>query len=112
MLRAYPAPSLADVSFDAAGSGPERPYRDLCTTCNHAETCASRRTSGQAVFFCEEFDASVAAAIPAAPPRTSGRPAAALPAGRQAGLCVNCEVRETCVLPKPPGGIWHCEEYR
>jgi len=28
------------------------------------------------------------------------------------GLCVNCEDRETCVYPKPDGGVWHCEEYR
>lgn len=112
MLRAYPAPSPADVPIDAAGSRPDRPYRDLCTTCNHAGTCASRRTSGQAVFFCEEFDASVPAASPAAPSRTAGSPKAARPAGRQAGLCVNCQAHEGCALPKPEGGIWHCEEYR
>jgi len=28
------------------------------------------------------------------------------------GLCVNCEDRETCIYPKPEGGVWRCEEYR
>jgi hypothetical protein len=28
------------------------------------------------------------------------------------GLCVTCEAAETCALPRPEGGIWHCEFYR
>jgi hypothetical protein len=28
-----------------------------------------------------------------------------------AGLCVNCEHRAGCTLPRDPGGVWHCEEY-
>jgi hypothetical protein len=31
--------------------------------------------------------------------------------GRFKGLCVNCKYRETCLYPKPEGGVWHCEEY-
>jgi len=27
------------------------------------------------------------------------------------GLCINCDNRFTCVLPRPAGGVWHCEEY-
>ena len=27
------------------------------------------------------------------------------------GLCKNCKKNETCQLPKPEGGIWHCEDY-
>jgi hypothetical protein len=27
------------------------------------------------------------------------------------GLCMNCAYRETCLYPKPEGGVWHCEEY-
>jgi len=32
--------------------------------------------------------------------------------GELKGLCINCENRFTCILPKPAGGVWHCEEYR
>ena len=28
------------------------------------------------------------------------------------GLCMNCENLDGCNLPKPPGGVWMCEEYR
>ncbi|KPJ66922.1 hypothetical protein AMJ44_07635 [candidate division WOR-1 bacterium DG_54_3] len=31
--------------------------------------------------------------------------------GRYKGLCRNCEKRENCMLPKPEGGVWRCEEY-
>lgn len=27
------------------------------------------------------------------------------------GLCRNCKKRKGCTLPKPEGGVWHCEEY-
>ena len=28
------------------------------------------------------------------------------------GLCMNCENRYICILPKLPGGVWYCEEYQ
>lgn len=28
------------------------------------------------------------------------------------GLCINCDVRDTCTFPKPEGGVWFCEEYQ
>ncbi len=28
------------------------------------------------------------------------------------GLCINCDLRFTCTLPKPETGVWYCEEYR
>jgi hypothetical protein len=27
------------------------------------------------------------------------------------GLCINCEHRFTCTLPRPETGVWYCEEY-
>lgn len=27
------------------------------------------------------------------------------------GLCINCEHRDTCTLPRPETGVWYCEEY-
>jgi hypothetical protein len=38
-----------------------------------------------------------------------------LPAGSDRihrGLCLNCDVRNTCTFPKPEGGVWFCEEYQ
>jgi hypothetical protein len=27
------------------------------------------------------------------------------------GLCVNCDRRYDCTYPKPPSGVWSCDEY-
>lgn len=90
---------------------PARPYRDLCSTCNHAEICGSRSTPEHPILFCELFEAFVPAratpAAAAAPKPPAGEQGAAEPKG----LCVNCEHRHDCTMPRPAGGIWHCEEY-
>ena len=101
-----PGPSSASASAS-------RPYRDLCSTCNHAEACGHRSTPDRPIFYCENFDAFVP--IAPRPPRATtvdSRSAGVLSAGRRQGLCVNCENRDTCTMPKPEGGVWHCEEYR
>jgi hypothetical protein len=28
------------------------------------------------------------------------------------GLCSTCESAPLCKIPKPEGGVWHCEFYR
>ena len=86
-------------------------YRDLCSTCNHAQSCGNRGTPEKPIFYCEEFDAY----IPESPKKTSiseSAPIEMINSDQYKGLCSNCENRETCLLPKPEGGIWHCEEYR
>ena len=84
-------------------------HRDLCSTCNHASVCATRSLPDKPVFYCEEFDAYVAVPDRAtSPTATSPRGSS----GKHKGLCSNCEDHETCPIPKPEGGIWHCEEYR
>ncbi len=27
------------------------------------------------------------------------------------GLCRNCENRYICIIKKPEGGVWHCDNY-
>lgn len=97
--QAKPVSSCA--SFEA--------YADLCVTCNHSATCERRGTSLRPVFYCEEFDAY----IPVAADSASWTPTRETPRNyRGIGLCADCESRETCVVPKPEGGIWTCEAYR
>jgi hypothetical protein len=90
--------------------------RGLCSTCKHADACASSRDPDELVLHCEEFEVegplpmAVAGKERAArnrPPVTQNEDSA-----EHYGLCRNCENRETCLFPKPEGGIWHCEEYR
>ena len=113
MSRKRPARDPTHIPPHAGGSdSASRPYRDLCSTCNHAGACGHRSTPERPVFFCELFEASVpvsaAAAATAAPKRQAKPPKAT----ELKGLCMNCENRKTCTTPKPQGGIWHCEEYR
>ncbi len=89
--------------------------RDLCQTCAHADSCALREDPSSPVHQCEEYDDGARAAAVPAPPLVS-LPSAAetreTAAAPHLGLCTNCEHRETCTLPRPAGGVWHCEEYR
>jgi hypothetical protein len=96
------------------GRSPEP--RGLCATCLHADACAYRQRQAGPVVFCEEFEIEQ----PPEPLTTAFQTATAadfddlgttLPGGRVRGLCVNCVHRQTCRLPKPESGVWHCEEY-
>jgi hypothetical protein len=93
------------------------PFIGLCITCNNAEHCVYRKRRGTDAIYCEMFDDYT-------PPPAHGNGRAAAPAivstpeshsivepeGLK-GLCINCANRNTCRLPRPKGGVWHCEEY-
>jgi len=89
-----------------------RTLEGLCTTCNHARNCSYIRNSSQPVVFCEEFECFT----PPVVEETVDAPAPTVEDMRTwdeyKGLCVNCDMRETCAIRKPETGIWHCEEYR
>ena len=90
--------------------------RSLCSTCAYSAGCQYRQRSDGPVIFCEEFDCGEVhgerrpiridvSSLPHQPPAEDN-------AGETLkGLCLNCDNRSTCRLPKPEGGIWHCEEY-
>ncbi len=91
---------------------------DICSSCNHGELCASKKTRQRPVWFCEEFDEYVpvkeqdvqeAGSLPAQSRIGSGT--GEDDSSQFKGLCINCENRFTCGNSKTEGGIWHCEEY-
>ena len=111
MCRKHLAPDPTDAARSVRQPpSAAREYRDLCSTCSHAESCGNRSTTERPIFFCELFE--VFAPPPPVAPAPAREPAARRDAGEYKGLCVNCENRSTCALPKPEGGVWHCEEYR
>ena len=85
----------------------------LCVTCNNAKDCVYRKRRGTDAICCEMFDGY---ALPGAvrgkgvAPVIVTAPDMAL-SGKFKGLCVNCAHRDDCKLPRPEGGVWHCEEY-
>jgi hypothetical protein len=91
-------------------------YGGLCSTCNNAPDCTFPRHPHEPVFHCEEFDSGEPSAVKITDKDRS--PPTHLYGDKERdstkfmGLCSNCEDRETCVFPKPEGGVWHCEEYR
>ena len=112
------APGLAghtkeiDAMQEFNGSG------GLCLTCNNAPSCFHRARRGPALC-CELFDDYVPAGLRARDDRLASSADSSITSTAQvqeeaeyAGLCTNCENRRTCALPKPAGGVWHCEEYR
>jgi len=92
--------------------------RGICLTCRHEEGCIYRTNPDQIVLNCEQFEF-----CPPIAPRPPGGDQAELeelwkkssqdePGKELKGLCENCEERHTCIYPKPPEGVWRCEEYR
>ena len=91
--------------------------RGLCMTCNNAPSCFHRARRGPALF-CETFDDYVPPTVPIGDRMTTppAEPSMAVRAAEEdastyAGLCMNCDHRQTCKHPKPAGGVWHCEDY-
>ncbi|MHC5070640.1 MAG: hypothetical protein ACYTGO_09170, partial [Planctomycetota bacterium] len=97
--------------------------RGICTSCDRAEKCGFTQTTGQLFLRCNEhegFQGLYLATNGQKPMEAepdlhliSGREAVtAAAAGHHAGLCVNCDNRHECGFPKPPAGVWHCDEYQ
>ncbi|MFC2139536.1 hypothetical protein ACFLR4_02635 [Bacteroidota bacterium] len=92
-------------------------YNDLCLSCNYTSLCTKRKNLKRPIWFCEEYDDFM-------PPQTNKTSISKQTIAnssfsnpkenphKYAGICSNCEIRDTCQYPKPENGIWHCEEYR
>jgi hypothetical protein len=92
--------------------------RGICLACKHAEGCIYPRNQGQIVLNCEQFEPCAPMASPS-PSKAQidleelwKKPSGNRPGTEFKGLCSNCEERYSCIYPKPPEGVWHCEEYR
>ncbi len=90
-----------------------RLFVGLCVTCNNADHCVYRKRRGTDAIYCETFDGyapanghggkTALAAVVMTPDTAESE--------EFKGLCVNCLHRDACKLPRPEGGVWHCEEY-
>lgn len=91
----------------------------ICITCIHRSNCLSFQNALRAarpVWHCYEYDhgridecPNLSRDMPAALHGVDSTPVAG--AERAKGLCINCANRSLCMLPRPAGGVWHCEEY-
>ncbi len=61
---------------------------------------------------CAEVEVAAATAVRARKAPVSRRRVERKEPESFAGLCSNCGVRQTCILPKSGGGVLYCEEYQ
>jgi hypothetical protein len=89
----------------------------LCVTCNNAADCVYRNRRGFDALFCELFEGQAISGNGSSAGDAASQVVAAHEEPRVIdirelkGLCVNCAYRDVCKLPRPRGGVWHCEEY-
>ncbi len=92
---------------------PQGTYTGLCINCSEAPNCRYRLSASEPILFCEEYHCSSGdqneSALNRPAVHAAGDESEAPSLVR--GLCVNCENKETCMLPKAEGGVWYCEEY-
>jgi len=80
-------------------------YKGLCSNCEKLECCTYPSTTTD-TWFCEEYSyAKPEKMVDAEEVEEEQQPETVT------GLCMNCELRETCRFPKPAGGVWFCDEY-
>lgn len=83
-------------------------HRDLCSACEHVRTCPGRSTPDSPITTCKYYTEH-APSYPANIVGVRGGNGSCM--ASIAGLCASCQLRDTCRLPKPEGGVWQCEEY-
>ncbi len=90
-----------------------RSYTGLCRDCVKSPTCTFPRDPRRPVWACDEYE-SPPNGFPGPrrdlPAYEDPAPAGGEPAGEPKGLCRTCLNASTCTFPKPPGGVWQCEE--
>jgi len=82
--------------------------RGLCSTCRHGNYCSLCHDGpSRYVLQCNEFEVVEfkSRPVPVQPRQES------VELSPYKGLCMNCDNWETCLRVRPPGGIWHCENY-
>ncbi|MBN1211860.1 MAG: hypothetical protein JXA92_04725 [candidate division Zixibacteria bacterium] len=91
----------------------------LCPSCVNAGTCVNRAIRGYDILFCDMFEDSGymnmndenkslgKRQVSRSNREQNGKETTAA----LKGLCQNCVQRDTCALPRPKTGVWHCEEF-
>ncbi len=95
--------------------------KSICQTCIYESECVHYQNCqmmGKPIWFCENFDNRTSLQVtekegiyPEERPFQSSNPGIGAIPGRMKGLCINCDNRDSCMLPTRDGGVWHCEEY-
>jgi len=82
----------------------------ICISCDEGDKCTYPKNEENPTIHCEEFKQPESSK----PKKCNDKPCAENSDTDKAykGLCKNCENRKQCNLPRPEGGVLHCQEYR
>ncbi len=82
----------------------------LCSTCVNAGFCIHLKARARGAVQCELFDqGAVVVDVERVP--SLAELVAREPSAPCLGLCSTCDLVDQCMLARPQGGVWHCEEY-
>lgn len=91
---------------------------NLCPICLFVAECQFKEKSGGFVTQCDNFRLDIPAFEKTKPicvdkinSADGNLPENGSANGRSMGLCHFCTKSDTCQLPKPEGGIWHCGDF-
>ncbi len=90
----------------------------LCTSCTNWENCTLLVNHTNPIHQCEEFELSRETTQPDISQIFSANSKSKdshnqFDQGKiLKGLCINCALREMCILTDKETGVWHCEEYK
>lgn len=84
----------------------------VCAACKYDPECIFEANASGVILECAQFEMGFREQ-PARPTPIQARAVSgtAKDTNGYAGLCTSCDNRETCIYPKPEGGVWRCEEY-
>jgi len=90
--------------------------KGLCVSCRKASHCTYLKNATRPILQCDEFEGYPCKPredVPASNLKISHGEMGAVrkEENKILGLCANCKHRDECTFPKPPGGVWQCEEY-
>ena len=88
-------------------------HKKMCEGCSKYDLCTIR-ISGKDLEFCEDYEAKNyfnSRSVPISNSNTSESLINNIIINQPKGICKNCANLESCLYPRPEGGIWRCEEY-
>lgn len=92
-------------------------YGSICEICKKRASCTFIKNALYPIFMCEEFEIDENIDIREITDQKKRRieylPEFEITNTTQepSGLCANCSKVDDCTYDKPPGGVWHCDEY-
>lgn len=105
-----PVTPLDEAAIVRAIRAQRAAWSGLCRDCVRFDTCTFPREPARPIWGCDEYVSCDPLDPMHEPAASIGLAEAAGVAADLKGLCRTCAHAATCSFPKPPGGVWQCDE--